>query len=294
MAGKVQRSQTETALQVSPYDRVAGLLIAGLFLSTFVVATMLVVWLSNRSWQPMMPVAVNVIPKDVGGGGDGSGMGPRPAHEDFDEPGGDETPPEKVDTSLEAIVSTIDSPDVVAQLTTGVLSSSVGNTPGEIGRGPRRGPSVGDGPLDGIATWERWEIGLNAATLEDYSQQLDFFQIELGVAGGGSPHVTYLSQLTKTKPQIRTGSPQAEKRLRFMHRSGALRDADRQLARQAGVDPAGKVVFQFYSPETHATLLALEHAAKGERHIREVRRTIFGVKQVGDKYEFYVVSQEYR
>lgn len=291
MAAKVRSTQTNgNALRVSVYDRVAGLLIAGLLLGTFVVATMLVVWLSNRSWRPIAPIAVNILPKEVGG--DGSKV-LLPMHEDFDEPGEKTLPTEKVDGSFDAIVSTIDSPDVVAQLTTGKLGAASENKPGRSGN--PRGPGFGPGGMeDGIATWERWEIGLNAATLADYAQQLDYFQIELGIAGGGSPQVTYVSQLSHAKPQVRTGAPQDEQRLRFLHRSGALRDADRQLARQAGIDPTDKVVFQFYSPDTHAVLLKLEYAAKGDRPIREVRRTTFGIRQVGDKHEFFVVSQEYR
>lgn len=292
MGANSQSSQTNgNALRVSAYDRVAGLLIAGLLLCTFVVATMLVVWLSNRSWRPIAPIAVNILPKEVGG--DGSDKGLLPTREDFDESGDETLPAEKVDSSLAALVSTIDSPDVVAQLTTGEFDSATGNKPGKSGN--RGGPGFGpDGTEDGVATWERWEIGLNAATLADYARQLDFFEIELGIAGGGSPQATYVSQLSHAKPRVRTGAPRDEKRLRFLHRSGALRDADRQLARQAGVDPMDKVVFQFYSPETHALLLRLEYAAKGERPIREVRRTVFGVKHVGDKFEFFVVSQEYR
>jgi hypothetical protein len=292
MAANVRSTQTDgDALRVSAYDRVAGLLIAGLLLGTFVVATMLVVWLSNLTWRPIAPIAVNILPKEVGG--DGSDKGLLPTREDFDELGEETPPAEKVDSSLAALLSTIDSPDVVALLTTGELGATSQNKPGRSGnpRGPGFGPG---GTEDGVATWERWEIGLTAATLANYTRQLDFFEIELGIAGGGSPQVTYVSQLSHAKPRVRTGAPQDEQRLRFLHRRGALRDADRQLARQAGIDPTDKVVFQFYSPDTHAVLLKLEYAAKGDRPIREVRRTTFGVRQVEDKYEFFVVSQEYR
>jgi hypothetical protein len=79
-----------------------------------------------------------------------------------------------------------------------------------------------------------------------------------------------------------------------MHRSGALREADRTLVKKAGVDPSGKIVFQFYSQETYDKLLLLENIQKGQRRIIEIRRTIFGVKQNAGKYEFFVISQEYR
>jgi hypothetical protein len=44
----------------------------------------------------------------------------------------------------------------------------------------------------------------------------------------------------------------------------------------------------------YQTLLKLENVRMGKRRIREVRRTVFGVKTVGAKYEFFVISQEYR
>lgn len=292
MGANSQSTQTDSnALRISAYDRVAGLLIAGLLLGTFVVTTMLVVWLSNHNWRPVAPIAVNILPPEVGG--DGSDRQLNPTREDFDEPSDETLPPEKIDGNLDALVATIDSSDVANQLTTGELGAASQNKPGYSGN--RRGPGLGpSGTEDGVATWERWEIGLNAATLADYARQLDCFEIELGIAGGGSPQVTYVSQLSQAKPRVRTGAPQDERRLRFLHRSGTLRDADRQLARQAGVDPTDKVVFQFYSRETHAILLKLEYAAKGERPIRDVRRTVFGVRQMENQYEFFVVSLEYR
>ena len=32
----------------------------------------------------------------------------------------------------------------------------------------------------------------------------------------------------------------------------------------------------------------------GKREVREIRRTVFGVKSLGADYDFYVMDQEYR
>jgi hypothetical protein len=72
-----------------------------------------------------------------------------------------------------------------------------------------------------------------------------------------------------------------------------LRQADRELAAKAGVKTDGRIVFQFYSQQTYNTLLALEAARKGSRRIKEVRRTVFGVRGTAGKYEFYVLEQHY-
>ena len=81
--------------------------------------------------------------------------------------------------------------------------------------------------------------------------------------------------------------------MRFLHRSGELRAGDRQLAAKAGVKTDGRVVFQFYNEATYRSLLALEAARKGNRRIKDVRRTVFGVRAARGQYEFYVIDQQY-
>ncbi|WP_254513932.1 hypothetical protein [Anatilimnocola floriformis] len=286
----------DMVMGVSAYDQVSGLLISVLTGFGAVVGLMFIVWWSSRVYIPTPPVAVMVL-EDVGGGGKGSGGGERVVDEEFEEPSTDEIPPTaeaKVEESLDAISLAAAQPEVMAELTLGEMSSSSGNGEG-TGQGDGRGPGPGGpGTSDGIPSWERWEVRLNAPTIDEYARQLDFFKIELALAGGGSPVVTYVTNVATSKPTVRTGDPKKEKRLRFMHRSGALRDADRKLVQKAGVDPSGKVVFQFYSQETYDKLLLLENIQKGQRRIIEIRRTIFGVRQAAGKYEFFVISQEYR
>ncbi|QDU25712.1 hypothetical protein ETAA8_07820 [Anatilimnocola aggregata] len=285
-AGKLRSA----GLQVSTYDQVAGVLMSVLMIFGFIVGLMFLVWLSNREW-PVRPAIPVMVLEDVGGGGSGNGQG---TEQEFQEPTAEElvevTEP-KLEQTLDAI-SLVVTPEV-AELSV-IDSSSRGNGEG-TGTGDGRGPGPGGpGTSDGIPAWERWEVRLNATTTEEYAKQLDFFKIELAVAGGGNPNVTYVTNVSSAKPSVRVGSPKDEKRLRFMHRSGQLRDADRRLAGKAGVDVSGKVVFQFYSPETYTNLLTLENIAKGQRRIIEVRRTVFGVKNVGGRYEFFVISQNYR
>ena len=43
----------------------------------------------------------------------------------------------------------------------------------------------------------------------------------------------------------------------------------------------------------YRTLLGLEAARKGNRRISEVRRTVFGIRAVGSRYDFYVIEQQY-
>lgn len=257
---------------------------------------MALAWYSTRMWIPQ-PLAVQIgLPPDVGGkpGGIGDGIGERTVAQEFDEPAATESPtPEPKIPTLDAISLAASQPEVLAEFNVGERSSLKGK-----GKGNKNGDgdddTEGPGTEPGVPAWERWEVRLNAATTDEYARQLDFFQIELAVAGGGNSEVIYISQVAAARPHVRTGNPRDEQRLRFMHRSGTLRDADRTLAAKAGVDTEGKVVAQFYSRDMYQTLLALETTARGSRSISDVRRTIFGVKETAGRFEFYVISQEFR
>lgn len=294
-SGVPQRKRGD--LRVSAYDQVSGMLIACLMIFSFVGLMMFMAWFSTRLWIPKPAVPVMVL-EDVGGGGKGSGEGERYVEEEFEEPAATEmqdTTTPKVEETLDAISLAVAQPEVMAELTLGEKSSSWGNGEGK-GQGDGKGDGFGPGTAKGVPAWERWEVRLNASTTEEYAKQLDYFKIELAVAGGGSPVVTYVTNVGAASPTVRTGNPKDEKRLRFMHRSGALKEADRKLVGKAKVDGSPpKLVFQFYSQETYTNLLTLENIAMKPRTISDVRRTVFGVKDLGGgRYEFYVISQEYR
>ena len=286
----IDSAEPKVELSVSRYDQVSGLLLAVLVVLGVLTSLMFLVWLSTRMAWKRPPPAVQVL-QDVGGGGKGSSLSPGD-QQDFEEPLLEEMQLEQppVESSLELISAIVaETPEL------SLLDDSGGQGNGEgtgMGDGRGIGPG-GPGTSDGVPAWERWEIRMSATDLAAYARQLDFFGVELGVAGGGDPNVSYISKLSDPKPTVRIGDPRQETRLRFLHRSGKLRDADRQLAAKAGVDPQGKVVFQFYTPATYQTLLALENSRMGSRRIAEVRKTVFGVREADGRYEFFVISQHY-
>jgi hypothetical protein len=291
---------TASGLEVSRYDQVAGSLVSVLVVMGVVVVAMFVLWLASLPVRIPTAAPVRVL-EDVGGGGFGDSFTPGMQREFF-EPTMDELPlpPTTETSSVESITDSIAAVSTVVSSEAQTLDYLEGPTGGHgrgsgtgMGDGFGRGPG-GPGTSDGIPAWERWEVRMSAERVEDYAKQLDFFGVELGVAGGGSPNVDYITNLSAAKPKVRVGAPKDERRLRFLHRSGELRQADRELAAKAGVNTTGRVVFQFYSPQMYQTLLTLENAKMGKRRIREVRRTVFGVKAVGAKYEFFVISQDYR
>jgi hypothetical protein len=276
---------------VSRYDQVSGMLVAVLCILGFITLMMFMIWLSTRMFWLSPAVPVKVL-EDVGGGGSGESFagGERQLEEPSPEEVREVTEPSVVE-SLQAISSVVTAEAVELEALEG--SSSVGRGQGEgTGDGRGKGPG-GPGTSDGIPAYDRWEIRMSAGNLDEYARQLDFFQVELGVAGGGNPNVEYASKLATATPRVRQGAPKDEKRLRFLHRSGELRQADRQLVAKAGINVAGRVVFQFYPQETYLQLLTKEHERMGSRRIKDVLRTVFGVRNAGGRYEFYVIDQQY-
>lgn len=267
------------------------MLVAVLILFGFVTLMMFVIWLSTRMFWLSPAVPVKVL-EDVGGGGSGENFSG--SQREFEEPSPEEVqeltePP--VEQSLQTISSVVTAEAVELEALDG--SSSFGKGSGDgTGDGRGKGPG-GPGTSDGIPAYERWEIRMSASNVEEYARVLDFFKVELGVAGGGNPNVEYVSQLSANTPRVRIGAPKDEKRLRFLHRQGELRQADRQLVAKAGVNAGGRVVFQFYPQETYQLLLTLENARMGNHRIKDVLRTVFGVRGTAGRYEFYVIDQQY-
>jgi hypothetical protein len=283
------RDSRSTGMSVSRYDQVSGMLVAVLIILGFITLMMFLIWLSTRVFWVEPPVPVTLL--DVGGGGSGQVAG---GEREFEEPNPEEInevveqPIEQTIESITAVVTT-----QAQQLDAVEGSTSLGSGQGEgTGDGRGKGPG-GPGTEDGIPAYERWEVRMSAASLDEYARQLEYFGVELAVAGGGNPNVEYITKLTAPKPSVRRGDPKAEKRLRFLHKSGELRQADRQLAARAGVATDGRVVFQFYSDQMYKQLLQLEYDRKGKRTISQVRKTVFGVRGSAGRYEFYVIEQHY-
>lgn len=297
-----QRTQQRLAgsLVVSRYDQASSALVASLLVLISATIAMALIWVSGRIFWPARSLPVTVL-EDVGGGGSGSGPFAGGQGE-LEAPSNDELGAPVTETPVQQAIGSIGSIATVVAGRASELEVLEGDTTPGSGIGQGEGTGMGDGrgkgpggpgTADGIPAYERWEVRMSAASLDEYARQLDFFRVELGVAGGGIATVDYISNFSADKPTVRTGDPKNERRLRFLHRSGELRQADRQLAAKAGVKTEGRIVFQFYDQAMYQALLTLENARKGKRRIAEVRRTIFGLRSTAGRYEFYVIDQQY-
>jgi hypothetical protein len=286
-------------LRVSLYDRASSGLMALLIAVGSVVALLLVVWLSSKLLAPpsmAVPVKiVDVYRQDGEDGGNGRPSGGTQVDEPSREPFVGKDPKTRdvqeslsgVDSALVAKAVALDEdPDLVVPLRRGSYGTGGGRFGG---KGPGDGLDIGDRP-PGHA--RHWEITFpKGNTLDAYARQLDFFGIELGVVIPGDK-VVYAFHLSKPKPDTRllAEASSHENRFYLSWRDGDLRKADRELLVRAGVQIEDEVVLQFLPDAVEARLAAMEREFRGAEPKR-IGKTRFGVRPVGDKFEFYVIEQ---
>lgn len=278
-------------IKTSSYDRVAGMLISLLFLIGASVAVLFVVWLTTVLVFAPAPVPVKLVENVAGRGDHAAGFA-----RDLEAPGEEEMPElqePQVQTALEAVTDAV---SIVAASMDTFDTTSITTSKGKGGLGDSRPPGP-EGEGDNIIPrWERWEVRYISNSVNAYAQQLDFFKIELGAAGG-KPNIDYAVNFTKGRPDTRQGSTKEEKRLYMTWKSGTLKQFDEQLLGRAGISTAGRMVMQFYPEETEDRLawIEMENAKKlGHPNVKEFLRTIFGVRPAGRGYEFYVIEQRFR
>jgi hypothetical protein len=303
-AKKLARAQAkemvarQRRLQVSTYDQAASWLIAllvGIGVTAFLLFS---IWLSDRLQHRTMavPVALEEFREDGEGGGDGRAAGgsqlDSPAENEFV---GNDTSTTEVQQDLNAMGAAVaenavelDDPSLMVPPKRQGAFGTGGGIWG--GFGPGRGLGHGPGKP---GKPRNWEVVFQKGTVEQYAKQLDFFKIELGVIKEGKVH--YAFNLHRPKPSTRIEPNPALKETRFYLRwvQGDLKKADEELLAKAGIEGPYHFVLKFLPPEVEADLYQKEQLKAGDDKNR-IKKTRFGVKQDGDRYEFYIIDQLYK
>ncbi len=263
------------ALKVSSYDNVAGLLVAALILVGFAVSLLVIIWYTKTLMVREMLVEVQAFDEPID-----QGDGARGPMNDFEEPAVDELEEEEqdLDDLLEAVTDMVTTVQAV-----------------EGGKGDQSpsGKGRGGGGTGGKGRKQPGWVFRYDSNKKEYARQLDFFKIELAALGGGVNRIDYARGFSTT-PSKRTGQPGDEKRRWQAWNTRSKQEVDRRLLSQAGVNTQGRSVLQFLPPPVEQMLLNLQRQKAGNRPLEQIKTTIFGLRKVGEGYEFYVIDQKYR
>jgi len=279
-------------LKVSPYERVASMLLALLVLIGASVLTMLILWLTSQIFASQ--AAVPVVLEDIGTGDTGLSGGTQldaPMAEEL----GQETDLEQpaLEQTLAAVADAVASQVALLDdpaLTEEMVSGRGGST------GDGRGVGFGSGP-GGTGRNRGWKVRFPPGnTIETYAQQLDYFGIEMGVLVPDDrvgAKVVYAAHFTKQVPDKHERPTTEEKRCYLTWTTGELQQADAELLERAGISARGTLILKFLPNELVKELIRLEQARAGDE-AENVRTTTFGVRPKGGGYEFYVMDQTYK
>lgn len=286
-----KRLADREALRTSKFDAVSSMFLAViLFLGAFVFM-LFIVWLTMR-----MPVRVKpiepIIENAAGRADNAEGF-----ERDFEPPGADEveelTEPTLQDT-IEAVTDAVSS--VAASLDT--MNTNASASTSGSGKGDSRPPGPEGEGEDIVPRFERWQLNFSAKNIKAYSQQLDFYKIELGSLGGGTQGVDYATNLSTRPVSRHSDDSQAEKRLYFMWATNSpLKSYDIQLLGEAGITTGGRLIVKFITDDLQNLLAQteLDYAAeKGHKSVTEIAKTVFQSKPSGSGYTFEVTEQRYR
>ncbi|MBM3998898.1 MAG: hypothetical protein FJ297_05040 [Planctomycetes bacterium] len=282
-AGESKRSP----MRVTLYEKAASWLVALLVLVGMTAAALFIMWLTTVIIFRKVSTPVQMI-QYPGRGDHAEGY-----ERDAEPPGLEELEVVMEQPSLEAALEPVtDLASTVAASYETFETDAVASSRGS-GRGDSRPPGP-EGEGEGvIPPWERWEIRYSSASIAEYARQLDFFQIELGAAGG-SKMADYVSQFTSNPPSKRQGASKEEKRVYLTWRTGKLKEFDEVLIGRAGVATNGRILMQFIPPAVYDRLHQLEFENSKGRSPKEWLRTIFGVRKSGSGYDYYIIDQTFR
>lgn len=296
--GRIIRGET-------PYDRTVSGLIAMILGATTVVGWLTIQFLAMQAFNGPTAAPLEII--EVSGGGGGTLDGVVGESETIEVPGaayGAAASNNESDASEFEEPSVAMTPDVVFDGLVGegeaVLTMDLGpavSSGGAVATGRRSSqkgtgrPGYGFGPgTGGVPREQRWNIVYESGqTVDEYARALDAMGVEVAVANGNQ--LTYARNLASSKPQVRTGSPESEKRLYFLWLGGGRKAIDQQLFRKAGIDPGQGAIFHFYTKEVADRLAQLE-VAYAKRQPGQIKRTRFRVTKNGAGYDLVVASQE--
>ena len=262
--------------KATTYDHFSAGLIALIFVSGFIVLSLLLVWLFGND-----QVARTGIPP----------FDPQPAIP-VEHPAGLEQELDEVvggSNSLE-LVSLLESIDnAVSQQAAQDGSLGIGDSlPGTPGvREP--------GPVQPVPRTSKWKISYEIENIQRYKRQLDFFGIEIGVVDKHEDDIWRIGTLSTRASVTHSTRAQEELSTWFAHSKPRLRRWDREISKESGIAVQDRLFVQFYPPELVARISMLEEEKLQSlgRKLEEVKRTNINISESGDHFSVSITDFEF-
>lgn len=281
----VDRVESKT----SAYDRLSAWLTALIMLVGFLVTVLFIIWFTSV-FKFERNVAPPFVPATIGDDGNDKPEGFEddeldPGVEDFAEV---ETP--QLAEALEAVSNAVSTIRANSEMVSG--DAAVMGKGG--GYGSREGGPSGSGK--GIPDYKRWKIVYEVDNKDVYKQQLDFFNIRIGVIEPVGEKIYQISNVSKRVDVYETSRTKEEKSLHFYHAKKRMKKWDQEISQRAGVNTSGALMVQFYSEDTRFKIAKAEddYLKSVGRELQDVRRTNIKVIPSGGGFMFKIQNCVYK
>lgn len=276
------RPRLDVEIVPSVYDRVSAAVLVGILVFGFAFVVLLSIWLKPaevaETKPPKPPLIVSPPPKTD-------------PDEGLVEPGIQEFPEVTVPQLSQLIAATTD-----AVSATIAVKSRIGDGPNARPGTPIE-PRKPEPPIDDtIPTHLRWSVRFQASDIDEYAEQLSFFNIEVAAIHQTRNTIWRVKNVAGEFKAVATNRERESGTLRFQHKKSRMKRWDRELCAKAGIELTGTILTQFYADSTRAILENVEAVAiaRDQRQLNEVHNTVFNVVANDDGFAFEVVEIVYR
>lgn len=281
-----QQTGSRYELSVNSYDRASTMVLALLVLIGAGVASLAVVFFSNKFSTTIEPIAF--VPVEASSPNANQGLAQDP------EPPGAQDAPELTEPQLE---DTLDALSMLS-LDEALISEEAVDAADQAGKGnslgdARQAGPGGDGVVERVPRWERWKIRFEPRSPRDFAAWLDQYGIRVGVLGRDNKvHVAW----DFSKGAVKTESVEPKNYNAWgqtIPADGPMPALTKELARKAGILQRGPIALLFYPFEVESLLYTLEKARNASGDANKIRETIFTVITGSSGFEFQVIDQKY-
>ena len=280
-------SRSAFSFRTSWFDCVSSFLMALMIFVSSLVAVLLMLWLFSPSDE--LVDRLPPVSKTAMGYADATTV-----KHDFDLPHDSELTDLKEPEFQESLIAVTEAVSLVSGSIAMQQSESRDDLKGSSGDNRIAGDQGND---ELVSRAERWQLDFQAKDLKSYAEQLDFFQLELGVIGGSIQGVDYVSSLSKLKLRLKRGMAESEKRLYFLWtQPSPLMNFDRQLIQRSGAVVDGRTMLKFIPSQLEQHLLSLELAyahSHGIDSVNDIAKTIFNVVRDSSNQPTIVVTAQH-